>query len=555
MLADAGISPGVMKPFIILVKNGGDPNAIASSVSGVDGVVGADAPQGPGWRSGGYSLVEAFPAIDGAAPGIQDIINRVNDKLAGDGGDARRHRRRSTATSSTPSTGTSSTCSRFVLLLTLILLTRAFRSIVLPIKAAFLNLISLGAAFGIIVFIFQEGHGSQIWDITATQAIPAWIPLMIFAFLFGLSMDYEVFMLSRIREEYDATGSTDRAIELGLARTGKLVTSAALILMFAFLVLSSSPGYEIKVFAIGLAAGIVFDATVIRALLVPVGDEAARRGELVAAALDAAGALHRPRAAAGDRVRVRADQGASTMAPAERGFRLSSWTVLSSTPSFASSSTTSALGAFLDALPSRARVSEAALPPLLATLHERLGRGLVVLLPEDADARDTAEAIGVVPRRRRGRPAAEPRRLATSRALRRRRTSSASGPARCTSSSAAGSSARPRARSRRDCAPAAARPAPIEVRAGLEPGVDTLAESLALAGYERVERVDDRGQFAVRGGIVDVFPTTGREPLRIEFFGDEIESMRAFSPFTQRALHPVDEATLYPAAERRLDLD
>jgi RND superfamily putative drug exporter len=92
---------------------------------------------------------------------------------------------------------------------------------------------------------------------------------MIFAFLFGLSMDYEVFMLGRMREAYDETGSTDKAIELGLARTGKLVTSAALILMFAFLVLSSSPGFEIKEFAIGLAAGIIFDATVIRALLVP----------------------------------------------------------------------------------------------------------------------------------------------------------------------------------------------------------------------------------------------------------------------------------------------
>ena len=92
---------------------------------------------------------------------------------------------------------------------------------------------------------------------------------MIFAFLFGLSMDYEVFMLTRMREAYDETGSTDKAIELGLARTGKLVTSAALVLMFAFLVLSTSPGYEIKPLAIGLAAGIIFDATVIRALLVP----------------------------------------------------------------------------------------------------------------------------------------------------------------------------------------------------------------------------------------------------------------------------------------------
>ena len=113
------------------------------------------------------------------------------------------------------------------------------------------------------------GHGSSLWNISATGAITAWIPLMIFAFLFGLSMDYEVFMLTRMREAYDETGSTDRAIELGLARTGKLVTSAALILMFAFLVLSSSPGFEIKEFAIGLAAGIIFDATVIRALLVP----------------------------------------------------------------------------------------------------------------------------------------------------------------------------------------------------------------------------------------------------------------------------------------------
>ena len=155
------------------------------------------------------------------------------------------------------------------MILTFILLARAFRSIVLPIKAVLLNLVSLGAAFGVVVIVFQEGHGSSLWNISATQSITAWIPLMIFAFLYGLSMDYEVFMLSRMREAYDETGSTEKAIELGLARTGKLVTSAALILMFAFLVLSSSPGYEIKPLAIGLAAGIILDATVIRALLVP----------------------------------------------------------------------------------------------------------------------------------------------------------------------------------------------------------------------------------------------------------------------------------------------
>jgi RND superfamily putative drug exporter len=92
---------------------------------------------------------------------------------------------------------------------------------------------------------------------------------MIFAFLYGLSMDYEVFMLTRMREEYDEYGDTNKAVELGLARTGKLVTSAALVLMFAFFVLSSSPGTDIKQFGIGLAAGVIFDATVIRILLVP----------------------------------------------------------------------------------------------------------------------------------------------------------------------------------------------------------------------------------------------------------------------------------------------
>jgi putative drug exporter of the RND superfamily len=268
LLTDAGISPGVMKPFVTLVENGGDARAIAAKERRVPGIVGATVPPGPGWHRGQDTLVEAFPAIDGAAPAIQGVINGVNSTLEGTGG----------TLGGVPAVDRDFVHAiydnfpyllAFVLILTLVLLTRAFRSIVLPIKAVLLNLISLAASFGIIVFIFQEGHGSSLWNITATQAITAWIPLMIFAFLFGLSMDYEVFMLSRMRESYDETHDTNKAIELGLARTGKLVTSAALILMFAFLVLSSSPGFEIKVFAIGLAAGIIFDATVIRALLVP----------------------------------------------------------------------------------------------------------------------------------------------------------------------------------------------------------------------------------------------------------------------------------------------
>ena len=106
-----------------------------------------------------------------------------------------------------------------------------------------LNLFSLAVALGVIVFIFQQGHGSEaIWGMQATDAIIAWIPLMIFAFLYGLSMDYEVFMLSRMREAYDEFGDTAKAIEFGLARTGMLVTSAALVLMLAFFSLSPGPG-------------------------------------------------------------------------------------------------------------------------------------------------------------------------------------------------------------------------------------------------------------------------------------------------------------------------
>jgi RND superfamily putative drug exporter len=264
-LAAAGISPGVMKPLNVLVE-GGDARVVAAKLAAVPGVVGATAP--PGWHRGPNSFVEGFAGIDGAAPGIQTIIDDAGASLEGTNGTL---------------TGNAATYRDFlhalfgsfpyalglVLLLTLVLLTRAFRSPVLAIKAVLLNLLSLVATFGIVVFIFQQGHGSSLWNVEASGAITAYIPVMIFAFLFGLSMDYEVFMLGRMREAYDETGSTDKAIELGLARTGKLVTSGALILALAFLVLSSSPGYEIKSLAIGLAAGIIFDATVIRALLVP----------------------------------------------------------------------------------------------------------------------------------------------------------------------------------------------------------------------------------------------------------------------------------------------
>jgi RND superfamily putative drug exporter len=277
-LVDNGISPGVIMPFNVVVDNAspGQLQQVAKGVAQAKNVAGAAAP--PGWTRGSLSVIEAFPAQDGAAKVTRttisnlqhDTLPALQSQLGG--------QLKLTLTGVEPVSrdfvhavyGNFLYVLLFVVILTYVLLMRAFRSVFLPLKAVILNLVSLAAAYGIIVIIFQNGHGAEaIWGVPATGAIISWIPLMIFAFLYGLSMDYEVFMLTRMREAYDETGVTNDAIRLGLARTGKLVTSAALVLMFAFLVLSQSPGTDIKQFAIGLAAGIIFDATVIRALLVP----------------------------------------------------------------------------------------------------------------------------------------------------------------------------------------------------------------------------------------------------------------------------------------------
>ncbi len=132
-----------------------------------------------------------------------------------------------------------------IALLTFLLLARAFRSLILPLEAVVLNLLSVAAAWGIMVLVWQHGLGSEaIWGIEATGSINVETPIGVFAFLFGLSMDYQVFIISRMREAYDRTGSTQTAVVEGIGRTGRLVTSAALILGLAFVALSASPGTE-----------------------------------------------------------------------------------------------------------------------------------------------------------------------------------------------------------------------------------------------------------------------------------------------------------------------
>ena len=154
--------------------------------------------------------------------------------------------------------------------LTFLALAWTLRSVVLALKAVVLNLVSLGATFGVLTWFWQDGHGSRaLFHIPSTGAITFWVPISVFAFLFGLSMDYEVFILTRIREERDAGRSTAQAVIEGVGRTGRLVTSAALILFLAFVSLASAPLTDVKIMATGLGVGILLDATVIRALLVP----------------------------------------------------------------------------------------------------------------------------------------------------------------------------------------------------------------------------------------------------------------------------------------------
>jgi RND superfamily putative drug exporter len=157
-----------------------------------------------------------------------------------------------------------------IAIVTFLLLARAFRSVVLSAKAVVLNVISLGASYGFLTLFWQHGLGSKlVYGVPATGSIRDFIPIIVFAFLFGLSMDYEVFLLARMREEYDRTGSTREAIVGSLSRTGRLVTSAAMILAVSFLSLSTNPDLPVRVIATGLAFGILLDAFVVRTLLVP----------------------------------------------------------------------------------------------------------------------------------------------------------------------------------------------------------------------------------------------------------------------------------------------
>jgi putative drug exporter of the RND superfamily len=270
-LERSGIGEGALMPHEVLVDGATDADRVAAALRGVEGIHGAVAPAGAAWRRGGTALVEAIPVPDSGSDAGARTLAAVRDSAHAAGPGVRVGGQPAANADFVDAVyGSFPLMVALIAITTFVLLARAFRSLLLPAKAILLNILSVAAAWGVLVLVWQKGFGSEaIWGIQATGSVPSWMPLMVFAFLFGLSMDYEVFILSRMREEYDRTGSTGTAIVQGIGRTGRLVTSAALILFLSFTSMASGPETDVKMMATGLAAGILIDATLIRALIVP----------------------------------------------------------------------------------------------------------------------------------------------------------------------------------------------------------------------------------------------------------------------------------------------
>ena len=269
-LTKGGVPAGVLTPAEVLTTSAA-ATGTAHAAAQLPGMYAAVAPGTSDYRHAGTAIVTVLPRTESSLPVGQSATAGLESALAhrpgvlGVGGSGAEMIDFNHAVY-----GDFPLMLALIGIATFLLLTRAFRSVLLAAKAVVFNLISLGAAYGVLTWVWQDGHGSHaVWGIPATGAITMWVPLMVFAFLFGLSMDYEVFILSRVREAYDETGDAAVAVTTGLGRTGRLVTSAAAILMLSFLSMSTGPQTDLKILATGLGAGILIDAVVIRCLLVP----------------------------------------------------------------------------------------------------------------------------------------------------------------------------------------------------------------------------------------------------------------------------------------------
>jgi putative drug exporter of the RND superfamily len=267
-----GVPSAVVFPIQVLTHGGtAAARQAITTAANTRGVYTVLAPATSSFRHGQDALLSVIPTAEGNSPAGTATVTRLRTALASVpgyvevGGNTAQNVDFNNAVY-----GNFPLLLAVIAILTFLVLARAFRSVVLAVKAVLVNLVSLGATFGFLVLFWQNGHGSNlIYGVPATGSIRNWIPIIAFAFLFGISMDYEVFILARMREEYDRTGSTTQAVIGSLAHTGRLVTCGALILAISLASLSTAPDIVVEMIATALAFGVLVDALIVRTLLVP----------------------------------------------------------------------------------------------------------------------------------------------------------------------------------------------------------------------------------------------------------------------------------------------
>jgi putative drug exporter of the RND superfamily len=269
-----GFGEGINAPLTVVVDLGADgagsvdSSGVAAVVADIAAVPGITSVGEPVTSEGGDTMVfTATPATGPADPATSTTIEQVRDVIPGNV-----YVTGITAITDDLNAQLEETLPLFigaVIAVSFLLLMMVFRSIAVPLKAAAMNLLSIGAAYGVLVAVFQWGWGAELLGLDGPTPITSLIIVIMFPILFGLSMDYEVFLLSRIKEEYDATGDNTESVARGLAGTGRVVTSAALIMVAVFLSFIASPVPSLKMLGLGLAVAVAVDATVVRMVLVP----------------------------------------------------------------------------------------------------------------------------------------------------------------------------------------------------------------------------------------------------------------------------------------------
>ncbi|HEX5480004.1 MAG TPA: MMPL family transporter [Dehalococcoidia bacterium] len=279
-LLSAGFGPGFNGPLLIAAETPGGASdqtamqGLSDKLNQTAGVAFASAPITN--QQGDAAIIQVYPATAPQDAATSDLVSHLRDDVvpsALDGSTVTARVGGQTAGAMDFSDFTARhlpLVMGVVLLLSFTLLTLVFRSVVVPLKAVLMNLLSIGAAYGILVAVFQWGWLAGVIGVSKSGPIDAWVPIMLFAIVFGLSMDYEVFLLSRVREEYDRNGRNNGlAVADGLAATARVITAAAAIMVCVFMSFALGSDRSIKLFGLGLASAIFLDATLVRMVLVP----------------------------------------------------------------------------------------------------------------------------------------------------------------------------------------------------------------------------------------------------------------------------------------------